>query len=154
MRLIHAAAAAVVVSTLAVAHAKADAAACAAALSEASEIQNGAGLWLAEARVLRGRKQKVAGTYAEEAWREEHQNNGLRYGKLIRRILDLRASLFALRKDAACADDAAINAALDKADTFLSGGAAPRRQALPEGWCPSSPDLEAPLVPCAPKPAQ
>ena len=154
MRMNRAVATAVLVWTLALAPAKADTAACVAALTEASAIQSDAGLWLAEARMLRSRKKRVEGTYGEEGWKEEFHNHGLRYGKLIRRILDLRASLFALRKDAACVEDAAINAALDKADTFLSGDVAPRRRTLPDGWCPSSPDLDAPLVPCAAKPAQ
>ena len=154
MRMNHALATVVLVWALALGPAKADTAACAAALGEASAIHNDAGLWLAEARMLRSRKKQVAGTYGEEGWKEEFHNHGLRYGKLIRRILDLQASLFALRKDAVCAEDAAINAALDKADTFLSGGDAPRRRTLPDGWCPSSPDLDAPLVPCAPNPAQ
>lgn len=137
------------VITLISAHA-ADPAACAAALAEATQIRDGSGLWLGEARFLKSRRARVVGTSEEEEWKNEYRDHGLKYGALNQRLVDLQKSLFALRKTGPCTEDGPIEAAIDNANHFLSADAAAKRPPLPAGMCPSSPDLEAPLVPCPP----
>jgi hypothetical protein len=141
------------VMTLASAY-SADKAGCAAALTEATQIRDGSGLWLGEARMLKSRRTRVLGTNEEEGWKQEYHDNGLKYGALNQRIVDLQRSLFALRKTGPCDEDGAIEAAIDKANHFLSTDASAKRAPLPEGMCPSSPDLDAPLIPCPPAAGQ
>jgi hypothetical protein len=131
-----------------------DQAACGGALNEATQIRDASGLWLGEGRRLNSRRARVLGTSGEEAWKQEFHDHGLRYGALIQRILVLQKSLFALRKIGPCTEDAAIEVAIDKANQFLSTDINAKRTPLPAGMCPSSPSLDAPLVPCPPAAGQ
>ena len=128
--------------------------ACLAALEESAKIQDDAGLWLAERRTIGGRRKKVEGTYAEEGLKEEVRNLGVRYAGIIQRISALQATLAALRNSAPCEERARIEAALERAFTFLSVDVHAKRPPLPDGMCPSSPDLSAPLIPCPKQPPQ
>jgi hypothetical protein len=121
---------------------------CAAALTEATDIRDAAGRWVAEARALNSRKARVAGTPKEAGWKDEVQAHGAKYGEIYGRIRDLNAAMATLRQAGPCPENADIVAAIGKATGFLSIDVHAKRPPLPDGMCPSSPDLSAPLVPC------
>jgi hypothetical protein len=123
-------------------------ASCADALDAAISIRDDSGRWLAESRELRSRAAHAQGTPQEGVFRDEVRASGLKYTDINQRLNALGSGLFALRKSGPCAQDAAINTALTAATEFLTRNSSAQRAPLPAGLCPSSPDFNAPLVPC------
>lgn len=128
--------------------------ACAAALTEAQSLKSDIGVWRAKAPVLASRrtdKHSPAVAADLDSMAKDHRVEEV---ALSKRLSAAVQGQFALHQGGACTQDADTQAALVEATRFMNMADRPSQAPLPEGYCRNSPDLSAPLVLCAKKPAQ